>query len=114
MLDDDAEVREHVKWWIHVERTQYADVKYTPGESAYLDRLQDIKDNGIGPASTEMVFLTNYLKRAELLGIDNLAGRQAFGKFVVTATAMLERIVLAYGPMPDPGHTTGEVYEWQL
>lgn len=110
LLDEYA--RLHVARWIKREREQYADLKYKPGEEQYNQRLLDIMDNALGPNSTEMVFLTNYLKRAELLGLDTELGRQAFGKFVVTATAMLERIVIAHGPMPKPGVTTGEVEPW--
>ena len=112
VVQRDGLVRLHVATWIKTEREQYADRKYEVGGDAWWDRLNDIKDNGLSLDSTEMVLLTNYLKRAELLGIDNLAGRQAFGKFVVTATAILERIVTVHGDMPKPGLTTGEVEEW--
>lgn len=109
---DESKARLHVAKWIAVERVRYADVKYAPDSENFEHRLQDIKDNGIGPDSTEMVFLTNYLKRAELMGVDTPAGRQQFGKFVVTATAMLERIVLAFGEMPKPAVPSGQVEEW--
>jgi hypothetical protein len=106
----DATARSMVAEWIHLERTLYADRKYEPGGENYVARLNDLKEKGLD--STEIVFLTNYLKRAEMLGIDTPQGRQAFGKFVVTAIAIMERIVLAHGDMPKPGLTTGEIEEW--
>lgn len=107
----DTAVRMRNLAWLTRERTQYADVKYEPGGANYMSRLEDMREHGLGPGSTEMTFLTNYLKRAEILGLDTLAGRQAFGKFVVTAMAMLDRIVLAYGDLPEAGHPSGEIIQ---
>lgn len=105
----DMLVRASNMTWIMRERREYADRKYPPGSPNYDARLADMRANGIGPGSTEVVFLTNYLKRAELLGLDTLLGRQAFAKFVVTAFAILDRVVMAYGPLPEPGHPSGVI-----
>jgi hypothetical protein len=109
----DSFARHMVARWIRIERDEYANKKYQPGKAEYAARLRDIQENGLNPNSTEMVFLLNYLKRAELLGVETLAGRQAFGKFVVTATAMFERIFLAFGMLPTPGVPSGEVTPWK-
>lgn len=103
----------HVSTWIQEERKQYADKKYLLNEANYKKRLEDMEKNGIGENSGEVNFLLTYLKRAELLGIDNLAGRQAFGKFVVTAIATLERICVVCGSLPQPGLPSGEIKEWK-
>lgn len=104
----DLAVRMRNLAWLQRERSQYADQKYEPGSPNYIARLEDLRTNGLG-GSTEMTFLTNYLKRAEILGIDTLAGKQAYGKFVVTAIAIMDRIVMVHGDLPEAGHPSGEI-----
>lgn len=112
-LEIALEIEDHVTEWIFRERHEYADKKYLLNAENYQKRLDDLRENGIGEKSGEVNFLLTYLKRAELLGIDTLAGRQAFGKFVVTAIATLERICVVYGPLPQPGVPSGEIKEWK-
>jgi hypothetical protein len=50
----------------------------------------------------------NYLFRAQVLGLDTPGGRQAAAKFVATAVGFLETVVRLYGPLPEPGVTSGE------
>lgn len=50
----------------------------------------------------------NYYTRAGVLTLENMNGRQALAKFVATAVGMLEATVRMYGPLPEPGVTSGE------
>lgn len=52
--------------------------------------------------------LENYYHRARVLGLDTVNGRQALAKFVATSVGMLEAAVRQYGPLPEPGVTSGE------
>lgn len=49
----------------------------------------------------------NYLHRAWVLGLDTPGGRQALAKFVATAVGALEAAVRVYGPLPEPGVSSG-------
>lgn len=51
----------------------------------------------------------NYLKRAEVLGLDTDVGRQAVAKAATTAVAYLESVFRVYGSVPSPGFTSGEI-----
>lgn len=52
--------------------------------------------------------LQNYYHRAKILSLQTPNGRQALAKFVATAVGMLEACVRVYGPLPEPGVTSGE------
>jgi hypothetical protein len=105
--------RAHVRAWIDLERARYADNQQggkfqdgTPGG--------DLRDEIIkgGEWTRTLTFVMNYVKRAELMGLDSEQGRQALGKAITSATNILEKAVEFYGPMPDPGHSSGEVQPW--
>ena len=53
-----------------------------------------------------------YLHRATVLGLDNPGGRQALAKAAMVVIAAVESSVRVYGPLPEPGHTSGEIVEW--
>jgi len=53
--------------------------------------------------------LTNYIHRANVLGLDNPLGRQALAKFAATACGLLESAIRIYGSLPSPGVPSGEV-----
>jgi hypothetical protein len=52
--------------------------------------------------------IDNYLKRAEILGLDNPLGRQAVAKAATTAVAYLESMFRRFDSVPSPGFTSGE------
>jgi hypothetical protein len=52
--------------------------------------------------------IDNYLKRAEVLGLDNPLGRQAVAKAATTAVAYLESMFRRFDSVPSPGFTSGE------
>lgn len=105
--------RYHVRCWIEKERNDYADTKYGEGTP---QRQRAIDDTGIHPHldddSDWYVFITNYLQRVRIFGVDTQQGRQALGKLVVTLLHCLETSVLVYGDMPKPGVSSGEIEPW--
>jgi hypothetical protein len=64
-----------------------------------------------GLAGPWIDFIGNYLRRAELLGLDTMKGRQALGKYIVTMMHCLETAIEVYGPMPRAGYPSGEIHE---
>ena len=112
-MTDTFDAREHLREWIHVERTTYADVeKFSENHEARQKLIRDMADHGVSEGSDWMSFIGNYIKRAQLLGLSTAVGRQAFGKAIVTMMHALETAIDLYGPMPEPGHTSGELVEW--
>lgn len=101
--------RQQVSRWIEQERMNYADVKYADreGNRTALIEAMHAKD-----WERWTNFLGNYLKRAELFGLDTLEGRQAMGKAAVTALHILETAVSLFGDMPKPGVASGTVEDW--
>lgn len=102
--------RMNVAQWIAEERAGHADVKYGSGTAANDLIEKQVLEGGLD--DNALNFIGNYLKRAQLAGVDTPLGRQALGKAAVTCIAYLERSVFHFGPMPEPGHPSGEVREW--
>ena len=97
--------------WIWKERLGYADLKYN------ADRMYDndveMHTYGLTEEGMWWTFLTNYLKRAQVLGVDTLAGRQAFGKFLVTCMSAFESMIRTEGEPPYPGVSSGVIQTWR-
>lgn len=53
-----------------------------------------------------------YVPRARLLGLNTPNGRQALAKMAMTAIGCLESCIRVFGPLPEPGFTSGEIREW--
>lgn len=104
------EARARVMHWIAEERERYADIKYAEGTEARHKLILETKNYGLD--GEWMVFIGGYLKRAELIGLDTPAGRQALGKAVVTCLHALETAVQAIGDLPKPGVPSGEIEPW--
>lgn len=100
----------NVSSWIAEERRGHADVKYGKGTEADDLVEKQFLEEGLGDSALN--FIGNYLKRAQLLGVDTPLGKQALGKAIVTCTAYLERAIIHHGPMPKPGLPSGEIQEW--
>lgn len=96
--------------WIRLERQAHADVKYAADTASYEQIVKELVENGL--SGDNEVFLLNYLKRAQLFGLDTPQGRQALGKLTVTCIAYLEYAIEHIGPMPEPGVPSGEIREW--
>lgn len=93
--------------WIIQERLVYADRKYGRG-AKQVTLMREMEEVGLG--SMWMTFITNYLRRAELLQIQTPGGRQALGKLIVTLMDCLEMAIDVHGSMPDPGYPSGEIH----
>jgi hypothetical protein len=107
------EAREHVRKWIEQERAHYADTKYKDGEPNRAMLIDATETEGFSEDGKWMGFLGNYIRRAQLFGIDTLQGRQALGKAIATAMHCLETSVMVYGDMPQPGMSSSDgVKEW--
>jgi hypothetical protein len=102
--------RMNVATWLGTERREYADVKYAEdGESRLKLEMQNF---GLSEDGEWWVFITNYLKRAQLLGLDTTGGRQAMGKCIVTMMHALETSVEVFGELPKPGVPSGTIEKW--
>lgn len=97
--------RGHVRRWVKDERDAYADKKYN--DKADIDR--HMAEDGFTEDGWYVGFITNYLRRAQLLGADTSQGRQALGKCLVTITEALESSVRVYGSLPKPGVPSGTI-----
>lgn len=97
--------------WILRERDRYADVKYDENDENHRRLVSDMCNLGISEDSDHWGFITNYLKRAQILGLDTLPGRQALGKTIVTLMHTLERAISVHGAMPQPGFPSGEIHQ---
>lgn len=109
----DIAARITVQDWINLERATYADGKYKRDGQKWHELLLDMQNFGLDEHGEWWLFLTNYLKRAQLLGLDTPAGQQAFGKFVVTALSCFEACVMVNGKPPLPGVHSGTIEPWQ-
>lgn len=94
--------------WIAGERATHAGVKYGDDTPQWRALVEDMKAHAHLDGEWD-VFIGNYLRRAQLLGLDSLPGRQALGKTIVTLMHCLETAVEVYGPMPSPGLPSGEI-----
>lgn len=108
--------REHVHAWIDYERRTYADLKYAEGkpieEALKKDAEQNPRMEADGYQDIDL-FISNYLSRVKIFGLDTPSGRQAMGKLIVTLTDHLERAVEIHGPMPMPGVSSGNIHLWE-
>lgn len=104
-----AEDRRHVAAWVLAERAVHADTKWqaSPNRGIALTQMRE------DPAGHWYLdYVRQYMHRASLVGLNTATGRQLLGKAVVTALHALETAVEVYGPMPEPGHPSGEVRPW--
>lgn len=102
-------IKSYVRTWIRLEKKRYADKKWGKDEGNRQLKLDGMREPG---QAFWWGYVENYLRRAELLDLSTLAGRQALGKAVITINAMLEMAVEVWGPMPEPGVPSGEIKEW--
>lgn len=76
---------------------------YRPDHDAHL------KETGAALDGFWAGEIMGYMKRASVLGLDSPLGRQAAAKGFAVYEAMLESIERVYGPLPEPGHPSGEI-----
>jgi hypothetical protein len=97
--------------WLQRERN-YTIEKF--GVESDLQHVEDFNLHSPDNATHFDIQLETYLHRAGILGIHNPNGLQALAKFVSTAVGMLAAATQAYGPLPRPGVSSGEIQEWEL
>ena len=98
-----------LKVWIEYERHGHANVKIS-GDVRRNHHEKPLEDKDW---ETVFNFVGNYIKRAELMGLDSESGRQAAGKAITTLLDFLETSCVMYGPMPKPGLPSGEIEPWE-
>ncbi len=99
---------EHFRKWIDKERI-YADNKF---QRQRKNQDEEISADGFSEESFWYNQVTQYFWRANILGLDNPAGRQALAKAYMTLGGAVESMIRVYGPLPEPGHPSGEIREW--
>lgn len=92
----DIYARAHVENWLKTERP-YAEGKWPTEET---DKLS--------PEEYE-TWVSQYIHRAVVLGVENPLGRQALGKALRTLQAIVESVVRQHGELPMGGYPSGEV-----
>lgn len=92
-------------------------------ESIYQDKKWDdtrhehdrlIAEQGLSIGGRWDHDLNMYIHRSMVLGLDKPNGRQALAKAAMVLIAAVESAVRVYGPLPEPGHTSGEIEEWDF
>lgn len=86
--------RRRIRIWLRQERP-YADSKWPP------DREIDVLTGDTAMPWANWV--SQYLGRATILGLETERGRVALAKAIMTATRVLEEAVARYGPLPPGG-----------
>lgn len=105
-------IRMNIQQWIAHERIQYADKKYDRNGEVWHRLLLDMANYGLAEEGEWWGFITNYLKRAHLLGLDNPSGRQALGKLIVTLLSCMDAAIEVSGDLPRPGVPSGQIEMW--
>lgn len=103
----DRKERKKVLEWIRDEWAGHADLRNKDGR---LDALEHMIDSGVGERSWWFGVTLNYLIRADKLGLDTPAGRQAVMKATGTMVDMAATMIQAYGLPPLPGYPSGEIH----
>lgn len=102
---------DHSRWkaWFDGE-SEYQDAKWDDVRPEH-DRLMRVQ--GLGWDGRWYQDINMYLHRANVIGLDKPNGRQALAKAAMVVIAAVESAERVYGSLPEPGHTSGEIVEWQ-
>lgn len=104
-MADKIRYDKYVRDWLEDERDYTID-KF--GIDLDDKHIKEFNMSGSDTDSWWLQQLDNYYHRANVLDLTTSGGRQALAKFVATAAGMLEAAVRVYGPLPEPGVTSGE------
>lgn len=96
--------------------------KWFEGESKYQDAKFPFRtkhdlwmaEEGFSKGSRWRDDIHMYLHRASILGLENPNGRQALAKAAMVVIAAVESAERVFGPLPEPGHPSGEIREWHV
>lgn len=110
---------DHVEVWMTLERELYVNKdKFDPDKTVvsidqWAENEAEIVNGGIAEDSWWWRQITQYVQRARLFGLDTPQGRQALAKATMTMRGCVEASVRVYGPLPEPGHSSGTIImEW--
>jgi hypothetical protein len=85
----------------------YVDKKFP--SSVRGDHSSELEQTGVSFDSYWFQQVYQYVKRAEILGLDNPLGRQAIAKGLSTMFGLVERVIEVYGELPPPGVSSGNL-----
>ena len=104
------DLRAQVLDWVGKEWAAYGDTKWDTHRQANQDHMEA---EGYGADGYWWNQILTYLKRAQIYGLENPAGRQAAMKTTTTLIDSLCHMIAHYGLPPAPGQTSGETREWK-
>lgn len=97
--------REQLLAWLKAEWA-YADAKFgdqRPGHDGHM------WEDGVGEGGWWFAQVFQYVRRAEVLGLDSLQGRQAIAKCWAAMGGMVESVIRTHGDLPPGGRTSGVI-----
>jgi hypothetical protein len=97
---------EYLLSWLRQELA-YVDEKFPP--SIRVVHNSELEKEGVSFNSYWFQQVYQYVKRAEILGLDNPLGRQAIAKALSTMFGLVEGVVATYGELPPPGVSSGNL-----
>jgi hypothetical protein len=98
--------RKRILEWLRDEWRLYADVKFDDQRSKHDAHMAD---TALEPDGWWRNQVLQYVHRAQVLGVDTEAGRQAAVKGLAAYHGMCESMVRVYGNPPKPGVPSGEI-----
>lgn len=101
--------RAHLERWRQLE-LEYADTKFDHQRVGHDTRL---KEEQLADDSWWFGQIFQYVDRARIYGLELPQGRQALAKCWLTMGGCLESMIRTFGPLPEPGHTSGEIRLWE-
>ena len=99
--------RVRVLQWVKDEWEKYADPKF---DHTREEQDEIMRTEGCGPGTWWHNQTLQYFVRANLLGLDTLAGRQTLFKGITTYIDMCASVQRVYGDPPKPGYPSGEIH----
>lgn len=101
--------RTQVLEWLRDEWAAYADQKWEEHRAVHDARM---RASGIDDDGWWYLQVFQYVRRAQLIGINTPQGRQLIGKCIATLVDCLASVIRVHGDLPEPGHPSGEVRLW--
>jgi hypothetical protein len=99
--------RYRVLSWLKREWDEYADAKMA-GMNLHDDKW--MSETAFAPDGDWQRQITQYWGRANALGLDTYAGRQAMMKSITTLIDGAAAMIRVYGDPPLPGYPSGEIH----
>jgi len=101
-----TEEREHLLKWIESEWKDYSDPKFGDQRPLHDEFL---KETGLELDGWWYNQVFQYWKRAQILGVDTPAGRQAIAKMWAAMSGLVESVIRVHGKLPKPGVSSGNI-----